>query len=86
VSTASFLIALIAIIVVAKAFENEVHEVAQFFVPIFFVSVGAAVDLRSMNARVVLIGVVLTLVGMLARSLPDSRLGAGCGGWSSAWG
>lgn len=29
--------------------EHEVHDIAQFFIPIFFVSVGAAVDLRTVN-------------------------------------
>lgn len=32
-----------------KEIEHEVHDVAQFFIPIFFVVVGAAVDLRSIN-------------------------------------
>jgi len=50
-----------------KQIEHEVHEVAQFFIPIFFVSVGAAVDLRSMNGRVLLIGGALTLVGIIGK-------------------
>ncbi|HEY0787159.1 MAG TPA: cation:proton antiporter, partial [Thermoanaerobaculia bacterium] len=29
--------------------EREVHDLAQFFIPIFFVSVGAAIDLRTLN-------------------------------------
>jgi len=50
-----------------KQIEHEVHEVAQFFVPIFFVSVGAAVDFRSMNRRVLLIGAALTIVAILGK-------------------
>jgi Kef-type K+ transport system membrane component KefB len=50
-----------------KRIEHEVHDVAQFFVPIFFVSVGAALDFRSMNARVLMIGGALTLVGILGK-------------------
>jgi Kef-type K+ transport system membrane component KefB len=50
-----------------KQIEHEVHEVAQFFIPIFFVSVGAAVDLRSVNGRVLLIGCLLALVGMIGK-------------------
>jgi len=50
-----------------KRIENEVHEIAQFFIPIFFVSVGAAFDVRSLNGRVLLIGGALTLVGMLGK-------------------
>ncbi len=50
-----------------KQIENEVHEVAQFFIPIFFVSVGAAIDFRSMNARVLVIGLALTVVGIIGK-------------------
>jgi Kef-type K+ transport system membrane component KefB len=51
-----------------KQIEHEVHEVAQFFVPIFFVAVGAAVDLRALvHPRYLLIGLVLTLVGVLGK-------------------
>lgn len=50
-----------------KQIEHEVHEVAQFFIPIFFVSVGAAVDFRSMSGRVIMLGVVLALVGMIGK-------------------
>ena len=53
--------------------QREVHDVAQFFIPIFFVVVGAAVDLRSINpfnpdARAFFwIGLGLTFVGVLGK-------------------
>jgi Kef-type K+ transport system membrane component KefB len=53
--------------------EREVHDLAQFFIPIFFVSVGAAIDLRTLNpfdpaARPFLVfGLVLTLIAMLGK-------------------
>ncbi len=53
--------------------QREVHDVAQFFIPIFFVVVGAAVDLRSINpfnpeARGFLwIGLGLTFVGVVGK-------------------
>jgi Kef-type K+ transport system membrane component KefB len=56
-----------------KDIEREVHEVAQFFVPIFFVVVGAAVDLRSINPvdpqarRYLLIGLALTVIGIAGK-------------------
>src|SRR3954454_6851734 len=50
-----------------KQIEHEVHEVAQFFIPIFFVSVGAAVDFRSMSSRVLMLGGVLALVGIIGK-------------------
>ncbi len=52
---------------------KEVHDVAQFFIPIFFVVVGAAIDLRSLNPfqpdtrRILLIGLALTLVGIVGK-------------------
>jgi Kef-type K+ transport system membrane component KefB len=53
-----------------KQIEHEVHEVAQFFVPIFFVAVGAAIDLRSLGKpRYLLIGAALTVVGILGKYL-----------------
>ena len=57
----------------ANEIMDEVHEIAQFFVPIFFVSVGAAVDLRTMNPfdessrRFLLIGLALTAVGIIGK-------------------
>jgi Kef-type K+ transport system membrane component KefB len=56
-----------------KEIEREVRDVAQFFIPIFFVVVGAAVDLRSLNPfdpnarRFLLIGVGLTVVGIIGK-------------------
>lgn len=53
--------------------EKEVHDIAQFFIPIFFVSVGAAIDLRTLNPfdpdtrRFVVIGVVLTVIAILGK-------------------
>lgn len=56
-----------------KDIEREVHDVAQFFIPIFFVVVGAAIDLHSINpfdanARpFLLIGLGLTIVGVAGK-------------------
>jgi len=53
-----------------REIEDEVHDIAQFFVPIFFVLVGAAVDLRQLNPfhspsrQYLLVGLILSLVGM----------------------
>lgn len=58
-----------------KEIERDVHDMAHFFVPIFFVVVGAAVDLRSMNPlspvsrRFLLIGLALTIVGIIGKVL-----------------
>jgi Kef-type K+ transport system membrane component KefB len=57
----------------AKEIEREVHDVAQFFIPIFFVVVGAAVDLRSINPfdpsarRFLWIGLALTVIGVIGK-------------------
>jgi Kef-type K+ transport system membrane component KefB len=56
-----------------KEIEREVHDVAQFFVPIFFVVVGAAIDVKTLNpfdpaARpYLLIGVGLTIIGIIGK-------------------
>jgi Kef-type K+ transport system membrane component KefB len=56
-----------------KDIEREVHDVAQFFIPIFFVVVGAAVDLSSINPfqadsrKFLLIGLGLTAVGVIGK-------------------
>jgi Kef-type K+ transport system membrane component KefB len=56
-----------------KDIEHEVHDVAQFFIPIFFVVVGAAIDLRSINpfnpatSRFFWIGLGLTVIGILGK-------------------
>ncbi|HEX2834524.1 MAG TPA: cation:proton antiporter [Thermoanaerobaculia bacterium] len=53
--------------------EHEVHDVAQFFIPIFFVSVGAAVDLKQLNPfdpasrPFFLIGLALTVVAIIGK-------------------
>jgi len=53
--------------------ENEVHDVAQFFIPIFFVMVGAAVDLKRLNPfdagarQFLIIGVLLTIVAVAGK-------------------
>lgn len=55
--------------------EREVHNLAHFFIPIFFVSVGAAVDFRTLNPfdpaarRYLLIGLALTVVGTIGKVL-----------------
>lgn len=56
-----------------KEIEHEVHDLAQFFIPIFFVAVGAAVDLRSISPfdpatrRFFLIGLALTAIGIVGK-------------------
>jgi Kef-type K+ transport system membrane component KefB len=53
--------------------EREVHDVAQFFIPIFFVMVGAGVDLRSLNPaqpetrHFLLVGLLLTVVAITGK-------------------
>ena len=55
--------------------EREVHEIAQFFIPIFFIVVGAAVDLRTLNPfvaesrRFLVIGLGLTAIGIVGKVL-----------------
>lgn len=56
-----------------REIEREVHDVAQFFVPIFFVVFGAAIDLRTLNPadpatrRFLGIGLLLTLIGVIGK-------------------
>ncbi len=50
-----------------KEIEAEVHDVAQFFIPIFFVVVGAAVDVKSLSREYLLIGIALTAVGIVGK-------------------
>ncbi len=53
--------------------EHEVYDVAQFFIPIFFVSVGAAVDLKTLNPfdpasrQYLVIGLLLTAVAIVGK-------------------
>jgi len=77
----------------AKEIKREVHDAAQMFVPIFFVVVGAAVDLKTLNPlnavsrRFLLIGLALTAVAIggkflagyaaSGRGLRKSVIGAG---------
>jgi Kef-type K+ transport system membrane component KefB len=55
--------------------EREVYDVAQFFIPIFFVSVGAAVDLRTLNPfnaetrPFFIAGILLTVVAIAGKLL-----------------
>ena len=55
--------------------EHEVHDVAQFFIPIFFVSVGAAVDLSAINPfrpetrQFFIVGLLLTAVAIVGKLL-----------------
>lgn len=57
----------------AEQIEREVHDIAQFFIPIFFVSVGAAIDLRTLNPfnaetrQFALIGLALTIVAIIGK-------------------
>ncbi|MEK6371295.1 MAG: cation:proton antiporter [Acidobacteriota bacterium] len=59
----------------ADVIQREVHDIGQFFVPIFFVAVGAAVDLRALNPfraetrAFLLIALVLTAVGVVGKLL-----------------
>lgn len=56
-----------------KQIQREVHDVAQFFIPIFFVVVGAAVDLKTLDPfqiesrRFLLIGLALTVIGIAGK-------------------
>lgn len=73
--------------------EHEVYDVAQFFIPIFFVSVGAAVDLKTLNPfdpatrPFFIVGAALTVVAVLGKLLagyaafgrPMNRLVIGVG-------
>ena len=53
--------------------EHEVYDVAQFFIPIFFVSVGAAVDLKALNPfdastrPFFIIGMLLTVAAIIGK-------------------
>lgn len=55
--------------------EHEIYDVAQFFIPIFFVSVGAAVDLKAINPfdattrPFFVVGILLTVVAVAGKLL-----------------
>ncbi len=53
----------------ADQIQREVRNIAHFFIPIFFVSVGAAVDFHALSARYVLVGLALTAAGILGKLL-----------------
>lgn len=46
---------------------RELRNLAHFFIPIFFVSVGAAVDFGALQGRYLLIALLLTLVGIIGK-------------------
>lgn len=50
-----------------RQIERQVHEVAQFFIPIFFVTVGAAVDLGTMTRPYFAVGALLTIVAAFGK-------------------
>ena len=66
----------------AREIEHQVHDVASFFIPIFFVLVGAAINVRALNPfdpatrQFLVIGLALTAVGVLGKV---------AAGWA-AWG
>ncbi|MGZ8868417.1 MAG: cation:proton antiporter [Thermoanaerobaculia bacterium] len=65
----------------AKEIEHQVHDVATFFIPIFFVVTGAAIDIRTLNPfnpetrQFLLIGLALTVIGVLG------KIAAGYAAW-----
>ena len=53
-----------------KQIEREVHDVGNFFIPIFFVVVGAAIDVTTLrDPKYLLIGLALTAVGIIGKVL-----------------
>lgn len=56
-----------------KEIERQVHDVANFFVPIFFVAIGAAIDVKTLNPfdagarRFLLVGVLLAAVAVVGK-------------------
>lgn len=50
-----------------KEIERQVHDTVAFFVPIFFIAVGAAIDVRSLTLRNVLLGVALAAVAVAGK-------------------
>ncbi|HKO59273.1 MAG TPA: cation:proton antiporter [Thermoanaerobaculia bacterium] len=59
----------------ARDIEHEIYDVAQFFIPIFFVSVGVAVDLKAISPfdeatrPYFIVGILLTLVAVVGKLL-----------------
>jgi Kef-type K+ transport system membrane component KefB len=61
----------------AHAIERGIVRLANVFVPIFFVAVGAAVDVRTFGSReVVIVGVALTVVAIIGKF---------AAGWAPVW-
>jgi len=54
-----------------KEIERQVHDIVHFFVPIFFVAVGAAIDIRAVSLPFFAIGFALALVAV------GGKIGAG---------
>ena len=62
----------------AEEIERQVYDLGQFFIPIFFVSVGAAIDLGALDRRTVCIGLGLTAIGIAGKVLAGfAALGRG---------
>jgi Kef-type K+ transport system membrane component KefB len=50
-----------------KEIERQVNDVVNFFVPIFFVAVGAALDIGAVSGRFLALGIALALVAMIGK-------------------
>ncbi|HLJ74795.1 MAG TPA: cation:proton antiporter [Thermoanaerobaculia bacterium] len=51
----------------AREIDRQVHDIAHFFVPIFFVAVGAAIDVRAFTGRFLLIGIGLAMIAIAGK-------------------
>jgi Kef-type K+ transport system membrane component KefB len=51
----------------AREIEEQVHDLAHFFIPIFFVIVGAAINLRTLTIEYLILGLALTAVGVIGK-------------------
>ncbi|HUJ12821.1 MAG TPA: cation:proton antiporter, partial [Thermoanaerobaculia bacterium] len=49
--------------------ERQVHDIAHFFVPIFFIAVGAAIDVHTFTPRFVAIGAGLAAIAIVGKIL-----------------
>jgi Kef-type K+ transport system membrane component KefB len=52
-----------------REIEQQVHDLSQFFVPIFFVAVGAAIDVLTLKSQFLLIGVGLAAIAIVGKLL-----------------
>jgi len=52
-----------------REIERQVHDVAHFFVPIFFVSVGAAIDVRAFTPQILMTGFGLAGIAVAGKFL-----------------